>query len=188
DRQPAHRRFGIQLTADAGRLRTRPHALRVHAGPQHLRALHRAQIPGAVRIMAVETAPGTFVGPAASAPGPGAATNAKIKKSIARRYAAERRFRIYGVLAIVFGLVFLAVLFGSILSTGYTAFVQSSFKLNVQLDRSVIDPSGQRDRNALLAADYTLLARRSLASALGADPQDRKQMREIGALLSRDVD
>ncbi|MBC7830424.1 MAG: phosphate ABC transporter permease PstA [Hyphomicrobium sp.] len=120
--------------------------------------------------------------------GPGAAASAAIKKSIKHRYAAERRFRLYGVAAILFGLTFLAVLFGSIVSTGYTAFVQSSFELNVLLDRAVIDPDGKREHTALMTADYTLLAKKALASAVGADPANKVQMREIGALLSRDVD
>ena len=42
-----------------------------------------------------------------------------------RRYAAERRFRIYGMLAISFGLVFLAIMLVSIVSKGYTAFWQT---------------------------------------------------------------
>ncbi len=138
--------------------------------------------------MAVETIPGPFSGPMSSPSGPGAAASAAIKRSIKRRYAAERRFRAYGVAAILFGLVFLAVLFGSILSTGYTAFVQSSLKLDVFLDRSVIDPAGQREHSALMTADYTLLAKKALASAVGADPANKMQMREVGALLSRDVD
>ncbi len=74
------------------------------------------------------------------------------------------------------------------MSTGYTAFVQSSLELDVFLDRSVIDPDGKRDRTALMTADYTLLAKKALASAVGADPANKLQMREIGALLSRDVD
>jgi phosphate transport system permease protein len=129
-----------------------------------------------------------MAGPLPAPSNPGAATSATIKRSIARRYAAERRFRMYGVAAILFGLVFLALLFGSIVSTGYTAFVQSSFRLDVPLDRAVIDPSGQRDHSAIMMADYTLLAKKALASAVGADPADKVQMREIGTLLSRDVD
>jgi phosphate transport system permease protein len=132
--------------------------------------------------MAVETIPGIV------APGPGAASSAQIKKSIGPRYAAERRFRIYGVLAILFGLTFLALLFGSIVAKGYTAFVQSSFKLDVYLDRSIIDPNGNRDHDSIMTADYTKLARNALASALGADTANKPQMREISALLSRDVD
>ena len=115
-------------------------------------------------------------------------TEAEVKRGIARRYAAERRFRLYGIAAILFGLAFLAILFTSIISKGYTAFVQSSFKLNVTLDRAVIDPSGTHDQNALQTADYTLLARRALATALGVDPANKPQMKEVSALLSKDVD
>ncbi len=115
-------------------------------------------------------------------------TEAEVKRGIARRYAAERRFRLYGIAAILFGLAFLAILFTSIISKGYTAFVQSSFKLNVMLDRAVIDPSGTHDQNALQAADYTLLARRALATALGVYPANKPQMKEVAGLLSKDVD
>ncbi len=138
--------------------------------------------------MAVDTVPGAFSGPMAGPSGPGAAASAAIKRSIKKRYAAERRFRAYGIAAILFGLAFLAVLFASIVSTGYTAFVQSSLELNVFLDRSVIDPNGEREPNALMTADYTLLAKKALATAVGADPANKMQMREVGALLSRDVD
>lgn len=136
--------------------------------------------------MAVDTIPGSLPGPASG--NARDKTNAAIQKSIRGRYAAERRFKMYGVAAILFGLAFLAVLFWSIISTGYTSFVQSSFKLDVFLDRSVIDPSGQKDPNALRSADYTLLARKALATALGVDTSNRREMREVGQLLSRDVD
>ncbi|MGO4842724.1 DUF3333 domain-containing protein, partial [Rhizobiaceae sp. 2RAB30] len=48
-----------------------------------------------------------------------------------RRYAAERRFRIYGVLAVSVGLLFLAVMLFSIISKGYTAFWQTAVTLPV---------------------------------------------------------
>jgi len=115
-------------------------------------------------------------------------STAAVKAGIARRYAAERRFRMYGIAAILFGLVFLGILFTSIFLKGYTAFVQSSFKLNVNLDRSVIDPSGTHDPSAIRTADYTLLAKRALASALGVDTADKPAMRDVTGLLSSDVD
>ena len=127
----------------------------------------------------------------ATAPAPmglARSSDAEIKRRIAKRYAAERRFKLYGVAAILFGLAFLAILFGSIISKGYTAFVQSSFKLNVNLDRAVIDPSGTREASTIQSADYTLLAKRALATALGVDPSNKPQMKEVGALLSKDVD
>jgi phosphate transport system permease protein len=111
-----------------------------------------------------------------------------IRKGLGRRYAAERRFRFFGVAAIVFGIAFLVFLFASIVSNGYTAFVQTSFRLDIPLDASVIDPSGERKESDLRTADYGLLARRALAAQLGVDATNRPAMREIGALLSRDVD
>lgn len=111
-----------------------------------------------------------------------------IKKGIGRRYAAERRFRFFGIAAIGFALAFLLFLFGSIVSNGYTAFVQTSFRLDVNLAQDVIDPSGTQRTQDLRNADYGLLARRALAAQVGADTRDRAAMREIGALLSRDVD
>ncbi len=139
--------------------------------------------------MAVETVPGAFSGPMAGPSGPGAAASAAIKRSIKKRYAAERRFRAYGIAAILFGLTFLALLFTSIVSTGYTAFVQSSLQLNVFLDRSVdrsrrqARPHRADDRRLHAAGQEGLRHRR-----VGADPANKLQMREVGALLSRDVD
>lgn len=125
-------------------------------------------------------------------PGPGAAgkeTPASIvARGIKRRYAAERRFKLYGIGAILFGLAFLLYLFGSIVVQGYTAFVQSSWKINVNLDPAVIEPSGTPDENALLTANYTLLAKRAMADLLGIDVKNKRDMREAMQLLSRDVD
>ena len=111
-----------------------------------------------------------------------------IERGIKRRYAAERRFRLYGIGAILFGICFLFYLFGSLVAQGYTAFVQTSWKLNVFLDQKVIDPSGNLSENDLLTANYTLLAKRAMAQALGFDPKNRRDTRDAGKLLSRDVD
>ena len=59
------------------------------------------------------------------------------------RYAAERRFRIYGVLAIAIGLVFLAIMLISIVSKGYTAFWQTTVTLPVDLRREGHRPEQQ---------------------------------------------
>jgi phosphate transport system permease protein len=130
--------------------------------------------------MAVETVPG--------ASAPIQSTAAIIQRGIKRRYAAERRFKLYGVAAILFGLFFLLYLFGSIVAQGYTAFVQTSWKLDVFLDPAVIDPSGKLDQKQLLTANYTLLAKRAMAAELGFDPKSKPQSREAMQLLSRDVD
>ena len=42
-------------------------------------------------------------------------TTEAIQRRIARRYAAERRFKFYGIVAILFGISFLVALFSTIL-------------------------------------------------------------------------
>ena len=100
------------------------------------------------------------------APGSSAKPSATdiVANGIRRRYAAERRFRLYGILAVLFGLTFLVILFTNIIARGYTSFLQSSFRLDVALDPAAIDPSGTREENALLMADYGALATRALWS------------------------
>ena len=113
---------------------------------------------------------------------------ARLEQGIRRRYAAERRFRMYGITAILFGLSFLAILFGSIISKGYPAFIQTAIRAEVFLDPEVIDPSGQRVENDMLIADYGALAQDAAARALGLDPKSRPDMRQIPAILSQNAD
>lgn len=105
------------------------------------------------------------------------------------RYAAERRFRAYGLTAILLGLFFLALLLGSIISQGYTAFWQTSIQLDINFDEQIIDPNGNRetDRMVLLTANYPLLAQNALHEKLGVDPEDRAARRDANGLLSQGV-
>jgi phosphate transport system permease protein len=81
---------------------------------------------------------------------------------VRRRYAAERRFRFYGVLAITAAVLMLALLLFSIVSKGYGAFVQTEVALDINFDPAVIDPSGTRDPAALATADYAKLIKEAL--------------------------
>jgi phosphate transport system permease protein len=107
---------------------------------------------------------------------------------IAKRYAAERRFRAYGVAAILFGLVFLVALFATIFMRGYTAFLQSAFTLPVHLDEGAFGPSSPPAENDILMADYTKLANRALFQVLGVDPGNRQDAKAAAALLSAHAD
>jgi len=111
-----------------------------------------------------------------------------VANGIRRRYAAERRFKMYGIAAVLFGLTFLVILFSSIISKGYTSFLQSAFRLEVFLDPAIIDPSGKREENTLLMADYSALATDALIKALKIDPKVRGDERAAGALLSQNAD
>lgn len=120
-----------------------------------------------------------------------AAASARPRRDIGlkRRYAAEQRFKIYGVAAIAIGLFFLAALLWSVFSNGYTAFWQTSINLPIHFDESIIDPDNERgsDPNVLFTANYPLLARNALAEKLGLDTEDRRQMREVGRMISDGV-
>lgn len=107
---------------------------------------------------------------------------------IARRYAAERRFKAYGIAAILFGLSFLVALFSTIVMRGYTAFLQSAFTLDVHLDQSAFGSSTPPSHTDLLMADYTKLANRALFQALGVDPANRTDAKAAAALLSGNAD
>src|SRR5690606_772401 len=84
----------------------------------------------------------------------------RIRKGLGRRHAAERRFRAYGVIALLIGLGFLIVLFTSIISRGWTAFLQSSMHLEVVFDQQEINPSNDpMNVDELFQANYVKLAR-----------------------------
>ncbi len=104
-----------------------------------------------------------------------------------KRYAAERRFRLYGVLAIAVGLVFLAIMLISIVSKGYTAFWQTAVTLQVEFDPYIIDPENRRahDPNVLIIANYPKLAENALVVKLGIDPSDHTTVHKLKGLLSK---
>ncbi|WP_288195078.1 DUF3333 domain-containing protein, partial [uncultured Phyllobacterium sp.] len=124
----------------------------------------------------------TTLNPAAVAP-------AKVVRrdiGLKRRYAAERRFKIYGITAIAIGLFFLVALLYSVISNGYTAFWQTEVSLSVKLDEKVIDPTNKRatDPTVLLTANYPILVRNALAEKLGVSLDDKPAIRELSKLVS----
>ena len=105
---------------------------------------------------------------------------------IKKRYAAERRFRMYGIGAIVIGIFFLFLLLYTVVSKGYTAFEQTTITLPIAFSEKVIDPSNKRNDNSrvLLMANYPVLARNALAERLGVDLKDRKALKAVSEMIS----
>ena len=62
-----------------------------------------------------------------------------------KRNAAERRFKLYGVIAIGLGLLMLAVLVFNIVTRGAGAFQQTFITMNIDLLEDKLDKSGERD-------------------------------------------
>ncbi|GAB3046667.1 phosphate ABC transporter permease PstA [Acinetobacter apis] len=62
-----------------------------------------------------------------------------IMLSLSKRHSKEKRFRLFGLSAVVIGLFFVALLFGSILYKGLPAFWQTSMTIPVHFDPKIID-------------------------------------------------
>jgi phosphate transport system permease protein len=100
-----------------------------------------------------------------------------------RRYAAERRFRLYGVLAIALAIGVLGILLVSIVSKGYTAFVQTEIGLDLTFDPEVIDPEGTRDPKTLAGANYNRIILAALQEAF-PEVTGRRERRALLGLVS----
>jgi len=106
-----------------------------------------------------------------------------VKRSLARRYAAERRFRRFGVAAICIGVAFVLLLFLSIASKGYTAFMQTQIALDVYFDPNILDPEGKRNSAAMARADFARLYKAALTARF-SEVSGRRAKRELYKLVS----
>ena len=59
--------------------------------------------------------------------------DARFERHLAKRNRAEKRFRLFGKLAIGLGLLFLGVLFLTVVQTGIDAFTQTRIALEVDI-------------------------------------------------------
>ena len=106
-----------------------------------------------------------------------------VSAGLKRRYARERRFRLYGMLATLFAVVVLGILLFTIIRTGLPAFTQTMIKLSVTLYPQEIDPKGDRDPQTLSSADYQRLVRDALDDYF-PDVTSRNDRRELFAMIS----
>ena len=120
-------------------------------------------------------------------PQPEQSTRARVAEGLERRYRRERRFRLLGLAALLFGLGFLAVFFVTLIVNGHSAFMQTRILLDVELDPETIDPDGRRDPIALETANYQALIREAL-NARFPNVTTRADLRELYALLSPAAD
>lgn len=119
---------------------------------------------------------------AQSAPG-AVRTIDKVRASLRRRYRAEQRFRWYGLISIILGLLFVSILFIDIIGKGYTAFTQSYVRLEVNLDPETLGIGEGRDARSLAVANYPAAVRESLYE-LFPDVSGRRDRRALTSLVS----
>lgn len=106
-----------------------------------------------------------------------------VEAGLVRRYRRERRFRAYGLLSVVSGVLFLGFLLTTIVLNGYSAFRQTKLQLDLDLDPVVLGLGDGADSGALASADYQAVVKAGLGRLF---PQvvDRKERRELNALAS----
>ncbi len=99
-------------------------------------------------------------------------TRRAVERGLQKRKQRNRRFRRLGLGAVLTGMLLLAIMFGSIISKGYSAFLRTEILLDIDLERQLIDPGGHFDADVLKAADYGALIKVALRKAF---PQVRKR-------------
>jgi len=109
-------------------------------------------------------------------------------KHLRRRYAAERRFRLYGILALGLALSALVILLVSITWDAIGAFSQNVVRLEIDFDPEVLVPGVSLEdrgelRTALERANYGLLVKRSLRADF-PEVESRGEKRELYGLVS----
>ena len=104
-------------------------------------------------------------------------------RRLAKRRAAERRFRAYGIIAITLAIAALASLFVSIVGNGYTAFQQTYIEIEVDFDPDVLGIGEARDAKALSGANYPGLVKKTMRNMF-PEVKGRKAKRALYAVVS----
>ena len=109
------------------------------------------------------------------------------RPGLTKRHAAERRFRLYGQLAIAIALGFLVIMIGVIGYNSIGAFSQTQIALSVRLDKSVIDPDGTRDSAIIRRANYGSLIKAALRHTFH-NVEGRRNKRKLYGLVSSEAE
>jgi len=100
-----------------------------------------------------------------------------------KRYAAERRFRLYGIISISIALGALCLLIGNMATKGWSAFMQTYIILEVELPRDDLAPGGKIDTETLREANYVSYLRKSLRDNIPG-VTSRRDRRSLYKLIS----
>ena len=100
-----------------------------------------------------------------------------VNRGLAKRYGKEQRFKIYGLIAVVISLSFLALLFFTIFSKGSSAFLQTFVKLEVFFDPTFID------RDDPTSSNFPGLVKKTLMNEF-PDVKKRREKKALYSLIS----
>lgn len=105
-----------------------------------------------------------------------------VRRSLKKRYRKERRFRLYGMMAIFIALASLFILFADIINKGHSGFIKTTITLDVTLDSELMYLTDPTDAEQRAMADFAA----PIIAALEAQvpgTQSAAQKRELKGLV-----
>ena len=105
------------------------------------------------------------------------------ERRLRRRYRAERRFKLYGLVAVGLALAALALLLGSVIASGYPAFVRTSVALEVDFDPGLLGVDASSSADEMHRANYGTLLREAIFATF-PEVTARKERRKLLKLVS----
>ncbi|MBI1265447.1 MAG: phosphate ABC transporter permease PstA [Alphaproteobacteria bacterium] len=112
-----------------------------------------------------------------------ASIRSAVEARLARRHRSEQRFRFFGVAAISLAVAFLALLVGSIIIQSIPALTTWRVTLDVELERSLIDPRGDMSEASLRRGGYSAAIQTALRRQF-PDMETREELRDLFGLYS----
>ena len=106
-----------------------------------------------------------------------------VNRNLAKRYAKEKRFRLFGLASILAGLTALCFLLVTIVSNGWGAFTQSYIQLTLDLDPETLSISDPLDDDEWSYANYTAVIKQSLRERF-PDIKSRKDKKRLYRIIS----
>ncbi|MBU2984931.1 phosphate ABC transporter permease PstA [Saccharophagus degradans] len=107
----------------------------------------------------------------------------KVERSLKKRYAAERRFKAFGIASVGVGILALLILFTEIISKGSGAFTQTYVQLEVHLDADTLGIYDATDPQQLAVGDYNAVIRKALLKRFDG-VKTRNDKRALYSLIS----
>ena len=97
-----------------------------------------------------------------------------------KRYNSEKRFKLYGKLAISFALIFLCIFLYKIFSTGFSAFQKTLIKVDVTYNSELLFLDENPSLDDIKNADYYDLALETMANLdLNADEDQQNELKRM---------
>ena len=107
-----------------------------------------------------------------------------VQATLKKRYAREKRFRLFGLISILISLLFLVVLLTDIISKGLPAFQQSYVKVDVTISADRLGITKDSTEDELYSARYSRIIKDALTEKF-PEVKSRSEKRALNNLVSK---